>query len=87
VNDAFWLVGEAHEARGSIFDPDDHDLHVFASDEGGASFGDVVRRQYLDASSTTKVMTQFRYPNGTSRSPSGATEPLSPAWSIRLPRQ
>ena len=64
VNDAFWLVGEAHEARGSIFDPTDLDLHVFASDDGAASFGDVLRQPYLDASSTTKAMAQFRYPNG-----------------------
>ncbi len=64
VNDAFWLVGEAHEARGSIFDPDDLDLHVFASDDGAASFGDVLRHPYLDTSSTTKAVTQFLYPNG-----------------------
>jgi hypothetical protein len=64
LNDAFWLVGEAHEARGSIFDPTDLDLHVFASEDGAASFGDVLRRPYLDTSSTTKAMAQFRYPNG-----------------------
>jgi len=64
VNDAFWLVGEAHEAQGTIFDPNDVDLHMFASEDGGASFGDVLTRPYLDASSTTKAMAQFSYPNG-----------------------
>jgi hemolysin type calcium-binding protein len=64
LNDAYWLVGEAHEAHGTIFDPADHDLHVFASDDGGASFADAIQRPYLDAGSTTKAMMQYRYPNG-----------------------
>ena len=87
VNDAFWLVGEAHEARGSIFDPDDLDLHVFASDDGGASFSDVLRRPYLDSSSTTKAVTQFRYPNGDFPSAFWAMERSSPVSSTRPRRR
>jgi len=64
LNDAFWIIGETHEPEGSVFDPNDTNLHLFASDDGTATFADVLQRPYPDTTHSDRAMVQFAYPDG-----------------------
>jgi Bacterial Ig domain len=58
------LVGETHEPQGTIFQPGDSNLHLFASDDGGHTFTDVFQRPYRTTTGYERLAVQFSYPNG-----------------------
>lgn len=63
LGDGIWLMGETHEPGGSIYRPDDKNLHLQGSDDGAQTFADVFQRPYPDKS-FDRLVVQFEYPNG-----------------------
>lgn len=62
LRDGVWLIGEAHEPGST--DTTDTDVHLFGSDDGGATFADVFHRPYLDPKAYVRMDVYFAFPNG-----------------------
>lgn len=64
LRDGVWLVGEAHEPKGTTFSPGDKDVHLFGSDDDAGTFADVFHRPYLNPDAYVRMDVYFAFPNG-----------------------
>ncbi len=58
-----FLVGTSHEPDGN-FDPNDPNLHLFGSNDGGRTFTDVFQRPFVGAGGFDALVVQFAFPGG-----------------------